>query len=165
MALSNAERQRRHYERRKAAAKVTSDANELTRPFLGQPFYAFVESDSNWDQVEIPLRLAGIEPPSFDSDSGPIFAPGLEGLDLPMHLTDSVGRAELMVECLLDAASALAASINRYKRAELTKALANSRSAGGKAAGLADTDRLEGLLQRLDKRVRWTLPEWKVKEG
>ncbi|RWN01056.1 MAG: hypothetical protein EOR86_04170 [Mesorhizobium sp.] len=165
MALSNAERQRRHYERRKAAAKVTSDATELTRPFLGRPYCAFVGSDSDWDQVEIPLRLAGIEPPRFDDDRGPVFAPGLEGLELPTHLTDSVGRAELMVECLLDAASALAASINRYKRAEITEALSNIRRAAGNAAALTDADQLEHLLERLNKRVRWSLPEWKVKEG
>lgn len=168
MALSNAERQRRHYERRKAAARARSDAAELTRPFLRQPFFAYLHFDSNWEDAEIALRMAGIEPPEFGDDSGPNFPSDLDGLELPTHLTDSIGRAELAVECLLDAATTLAGIINSYKRKELNDTLLELEQTGLhdlfiRSKADTDTFRIRKILGRLDKQVRWTLPEWKVK--
>lgn len=170
MALSNAERQRRHYERRKAAARAKSEAAEMTRPFLRQPFFAFLHFDSNWSDAEIALRMAGIEPPEFDDDTGPDFPSDLDGLELPTHLTDSIGRAELTVECLLDAATTLAGIINRYKRKELNDMLQDLEQTELhdpfiRSKTEADSFRIRKILDRLDKQVRWTLPEWKVKGG
>ncbi|ESY99205.1 hypothetical protein X736_33415 [Mesorhizobium sp. L2C089B000] len=133
---------------------------------MTQPFFAFLDFDSNWDDAKIALGMAGIEPPEFDDDRGPEFPSDLEGLELPTHLTDSIGRAELTVECLLEAATTLAGIINRYKRKELNDTLLELEQIEPHRPQ-ADTDmfRIKKILDRLDKQVRWTLPEWKVKGG
>ncbi|RWI90069.1 MAG: hypothetical protein EOR21_24150 [Mesorhizobium sp.] len=80
----------------------------------------------------------------------------------------SIGRAENIVGCLLDAAQQLAGAINRYKRKELTEAI------NGLEAAIADVEmrqqaiagivQLKRIEEQLAKQVKWTLPVWKVQD-
>ncbi|MFP1634137.1 hypothetical protein ACLB6G_20600 [Zhengella sp. ZM62] len=153
MALTNAERQRRHYERRKQAMRLPGDD---TSPIQKMPFFEFFGSDPNASEFVIPLRLANIEPPVFEDDKGAAFPDDLAGLDLP-SASNSVERAELIVDCLLDAAAGLAGVINRYKKQEIDRGLASNES--------GDASHLMKLREHLDRNARWTLPQWKVKGG
>lgn len=164
MALSNAERQRRHYERQKEAAKKAACATDR---FTTQTFNQYLPHDGNYDsEVLFPLEWAGINPdavPSFANDDDP-------GFDLESEQLNrgSIGRAERMVSMLLDAASGMASVINRYKRHELNNKLAELERAGLydpflRSEADAQRQEIQSQLLRLEKDVRWTLREWKVK--
>jgi len=173
MALSNAEKVRRYRERQKAAQRTASD---LTHPHIAAPFYLAAQVDPNWSDVELAFDLMGIEPPTFEDDGGP-HSSGSGGLDdeeayenVPAN---SLGRAEVMVGSLLDAATALSLIINRFKLAEIEKAIEASTSAEDKldrddVAGLkaawAETERLKALRTELRKQVRRLFPAIHVKE-
>lgn len=165
MALTNAERQRRHYERQKAKAKTPGDA---TAGIQQTPFFKFFESDGNTDAFVIPLRLANITPPEFDDDSGAVFPSDLDGLDLPSP-ENSVERAELIIDCLLDAAAGLAGIVNRYKRTQIEAEDERLNEVGDQSTTekrreiLMRLVKLNRMLGELDKDVRRTLPQWKVK--
>lgn len=153
MAMTNAERQRRHYERRKQAMRLPGDD---TGSIQKMPFFEFFDSDPNTSDFIIPLRLANIDPPGFDDDSAAIFPDDLAGLDLT-PANNSIERAEMIVDCLLDAAAGLAGVINRYKKQEIDRALAEK--------GPDDASHLVKLREQLERNARWTLPQWKVKGG
>ncbi|MAW85522.1 MAG: hypothetical protein CMJ42_03215 [Phyllobacteriaceae bacterium] len=127
-----------------------------TSPIQKTPFFEFFDSDPNASEFVIPLRVANIDPPGFEDDKGAIFPDDLAGLDLP-SASNSVERAELIVDCLLDAAAGLAGVVNRYKKQEIDRALANQEP--------DDAPHLMKLREHLEKNARWTLPQWKVKGG
>lgn len=150
MAMSNAERQRRHYQRRKQAMRQPGDD---TQAALKRPFAVFYGEDADVSDFEIPLHLAGIDPPTFDNDAGAVFPAILDGLEVP-DARNSVERAELIVDCLLGAAAGLAGILNRYKLAEIARA---------EKAGDVDAATAERLRAQLKRNARWTLPQWKAK--
>ncbi|AKI01441.1 hypothetical protein IMCC20628_02745 [Hoeflea sp. IMCC20628] len=163
MALSNAERQRRHTKRKREAQKAPGDAvsNLASRPF--SEFYA---DDANVEDFEIPLLIASIPIPDFYHDGPAEFADELKFSELP-DASNSLQRAEMTVACLIDAASGLAALINKHKREEIDAQLqlhANSQPIDPVAAKAKEADiaRLKKMLARLDKQVRWSFPQWKV---
>ena len=72
-----------------------------------------------------------------------------------------------MVGCLIDAASELARIINEYKRNQITSRLREIENAdlsdpGVKKAALTEVVRLQKMVDHLDKRVRWSFPQWKL---
>lgn len=166
MALSPAEKQRRYRERQKERRfdKTARNAPDAAAPVLAQPFFKFFsEHGKEWDDIAVmALDEVGITPPAFDDDDDPHW-----------HLygdTDrgSIGRAERMVGAFLDSAAALARIINEYKREEITRAITELEQSdlsdpAVRTKALAEIVRLTKLRDRLDKQVRWSLPEWKVK--
>jgi hypothetical protein len=161
MALTNAERQRRHYYRTKQMLRQQPDD---TAEILETAFCDFLRDHGKaWrDEAVQALDEVGIVPPAFGDDS-----------DEHWHLygeedRGSIGRAERMVGAFLDSASALAKAINDYKREEITRAItaieqSDLTDPAARKKALAEMVRLTKLRDRLDKQVRWTLPEWKVK--
>lgn len=163
MALTPAEKQKRYRDRQRAAARGPGDA---AAPVLQMPFFKFYEENADHSEFEIPLYLAGAEPPSFTDDGPAVFSRMLEGLELP-SAPNSIARAELAVECFAEAARALAAVVNNYKQAEIKARIAEIEQsdlsdAETKRKALADIVRLQKMLDQLSKQVRWTFPQWKV---
>ncbi|MCE6967497.1 hypothetical protein [Cereibacter sphaeroides] len=173
MAMTAAERKRRQVARQKEERERLADA---TYPYLGTPFFEVVEENGNWSSVTLALELAGLEPPVFQDDSGPLenaFPVALpsdeeDRINTFSGAAGSIGRAEVLVDCLLDAATELAQIINDYKRSELrkfrqqTEAQDLSDPAARKKA-LQDLLRIEKMEGMLAKKVRRELPVWSVK--
>jgi hypothetical protein len=170
MALTPTEKQRRYRARLKEKKKAIGDS---TRAFLKTPFFEFFQSDPDNGGFELALDVAGFDPYQFRDDRGPASFTGES--EHHGHFTNeqlnsrSIGRAELMVGCFLDAASYLALIINRYKKQEIGRAIAELENAdlshpAVRKKALADIVRLNKIRDRLDKTLRWSLPEYKVKE-
>ena len=113
------------------------------------------------------LEWAGVDPrgiPTFEADDDPEHSEQLG--DGPTR--GSIGRAERMVGCFLDAASELASTINKYKKREIDRAIAEIETSdlsdpSTRKHALKEVVRLNKLRDRLSKQVRWTIPQWELK--
>ncbi|MHA6324556.1 hypothetical protein [Roseivivax sp. CAU 1753] len=172
MALSAKERKQKQLKREREELRLLDDS---TYPYLATPFYERLESDPNWSDVTLVLELAGFEPPGFEDDRGPeayvnsdALSPDDDPADTFPGSKGSIGRAEVMVDCLLNAAQQLAEIINRYKVDEL-----DARKRELENSDLTDPDDRKSAFEKvaqiikiqdeLAKNVRRTLPIWKVK--
>jgi hypothetical protein len=172
MALSAKQRKQNQLARERDELRVLPDS---TYEFLKAPFHEYVESDPNWSNVTLPFDLIGMEPPAFEDGRDPgefaavaCFRTDADRDDAFQGYIGSIGRAEVMVGCLLDAAVELAGIIQTYKK----KAIAVRRNEI-EGADLSDPDirrealeeitRLARIEEILSKNVRRTLPQWEVK--
>lgn len=172
MALTAKERKQKQLEREQEQLRVQPDS---TYEFLDTPFHQFVEESPNWSSIDLLFDLMGLEPPTFEDDRGPdafaaddCFSTDEDRNDTFRGYAGSIGRAELMVDFLQDAAIELASEINRYKKRAL-----KARRAEIEAADLSDPEkrrealdaitRISRIEEVLDKNVRRTLTQWKVK--
>jgi hypothetical protein len=175
MASTAAERKRRSRERQKEEERKKPDG---THPFLREPFFEWMGSgkdDVRWQEVTFNLGLIGIEFKPFEDDTGAtaVTASFDEwGTDEGYYdqFQGSVGRAELMVSCLLDAAGAVALHLNRYKLEQIKLAIADLENSdlsdpAAKKQALADIVQLTKFRDRLNRQRRWSLPEWTVKSS
>lgn len=178
MALSNAEKVRRYRERQKAKKQEALKKPTVRNDVFQTPFFQFFTIDEQVGSEYIQaLELAGIHPLTFEDDSGPEtsslddlrddFAEG--GVNNPFDTSQgsSLGKAEVLVGCLLDAAYDLAGWINDYKKAEITARIAELENADlsdpeTKRAAFEKAGDLNRMLEDLEKSVRWQLPQWKV---
>lgn len=165
MALTPAEKQKAYRERELAQRKAASDS---TYPYLRETFSAFLEHEGNYQNVEIALGLAGIEAPLIEDERDPV-AFALEevvaGVENPFPgAKGAIGRAEVIIDCLVDAASELAGVVNNYKRHEIESRLSEleSSSEADRATAMKEAVRLNKMLDQLSKRVRRDFPQWKV---
>ena len=169
MTLKPAEKQRLYRERQKAEEVKASLA--LTDVFR-TPFFEFLgDFCHGGSDFNIALDLTGIETPQFDDDLGPEHHTKDMGIDPNYELYEeakgSLGRAEMMVGCLITAAGDMAAKINDYKRAEIKARLTELEASDlsdpeTKRVALKDVTRLNKMLDQLDKQIRRTFPQWKV---
>lgn len=178
MALSNAEKVKRYRERQKEKKQ-----NELKQPtppsdLFKTPFFEFFPVDEQLGSAySQSLELGGIAPLAFEDDSGPETATLDDILDsdgkndavnfFAEHAGSSLGKAEVLIGCLLDAAADLAGWVNDYKKSEIRARIAEIETsdlsdAKQKRAALNEVVRLNKLLAALDKEIRWPLPVWKV---
>lgn len=172
MALSAKERKQKQLERDRQDLARKPDA---TYPFLNTPFFKRLEHDGNWSSVELCFDLIGIDPPVFEDDRGPAdfaaeecFSTDEDRVEAFQCSEKSIGRAEVMVDVMLDAATELSSIINRFKQDELQKrrdeleksdlSEPNRRSEALEAA--AEIARLQEALR---KNVRRTFPAWRIK--
>ncbi|MCX5578985.1 hypothetical protein [Kaistia terrae] len=176
MALTALQRKQKQLERQREQERLQPDS---TYPFLQEPFFEWLkrtEGYGDWDSGVFHLHASQVTIPDFDDDSGPHSVDG----ETELHWKDnpeeshyagferSIGRAECLVDDLLSAASNFALVINSYKREKLKAKIveieqADLSDSAAKKKALADIVRLQKLLDQLDKRVRWTFPQWKVK--
>lgn len=175
MVLTSGERVKRWRERQKAErdavalkAKAKLDAD------FGDGFGQFFEDHGEKTSFGEVLSLAGFEEPSFSDDQGPevfalndVFVPDHDDPNEPRS-PGSLGRAELMVACFTDAAQSLAKIINDYKKKEIEARIAEVEAsdlsdAATRKAAMAEIVRLNKVLDQLEKQVRYTLPQWKIK--
>lgn len=177
MAKTNAEHQREWRRRRREAKQKEVKQAEATSlaTIMRTPFFEWVERDGNWLSFEMALDQAGIEIPQFNDDADPKSLTGeIERLftDNPAQSpyvagSGSLGRAEIMVGCLISAAVTLAGSVNDYKRSEIKARMAEIEQSDLsdpeiRREALAEVARLQKMLDQLSKQVRWTFPQWKV---
>ena len=171
MALTARERKRRQVERERAELRETPDS---TYPFLKTPFFEHIEDDGNWSNVDMCFDLIGVHPPMFEDDRGPKdhVAPDVfdeDTLDAQFGIySGSIGRAEIMVGILLDAAANMAFVINRYKQEELRRRLAEIEEGefadpASRKKAFEDAVRIQKMLEALQRETRRSLPQWEVK--
>lgn len=177
MALSNAEKVRRYRERQKA--KKQEDLKQPTprSDLFRTPFFEFFPVDEQvGSQYVQSLELAGVQPLLFQDDSGPEvstlddLADDLEEAGFGNPFGDStgssLGKAEVLISSLLDAASDLAFQVNAYKKAEINRRIKEIETfdlsdAEAKRAAFAEMSELKTMLEALDKQIRWPIPVWK----
>lgn len=168
MAKSPAERQREYMARKKEAE---SQASRSLSGIYKRPFFEFYEKQDNLSEIELPLALGGFISPEFEDDRGPedfVLNDATVGVDDPfMGATNSLGRAEVITDCLIDVAVALASRLNEYKKSEIKARLAEIEASDLsdpeiRKAALKEVTRLNKMLDQLEKQVRWTFPQWKV---
>ena len=165
MTLTPAEKQRRYRQRQKQEGRKASFA---MADVFRKPFFE-IDVDSDF---ELPLAIAGIEAPTFDDDRGPkdfVLNGAIDGVESPFLsiAQGSLGRAELIIGCLADAATELATQVNKYKRSEIKDRIAEIEARDlsdpeTKKAAFKDVTRLNKMLDQLDKQVRWTFPAWEI---
>lgn len=171
MALSNAEKVRRYRERQKA--KKQEELKQPTPPskLFRTPFFEFFPPEEQLgSQYAQSLELAGIAPLSFEDDSGPEVST-LDDLQGSNPFSDSegssLGKAEVVIGCLIDAAFDLAVQVNAYKKSEIKARIAEIEASDlsdpeAKQQAFGEVAKLMKLLEQLDKQVRWSFPTWKV---
>lgn len=172
MALSAKERKQAQLERERQALARKTDA---TYPYLKTPFFKDIEDDGNWSSVEMCFDLMGIDPPMFEDDRGPehfanpaCFSSDEDQAEAFQCSKNSIGRAEVMVDMLLDAAMELSHIINRYKQDELRKRRdelekSDLSEPNRRGAALEAAAEIAKLQDELQKNVRRTFPVWRVK--
>lgn len=176
MALSNTEKVRRYRERQKQKKleilKLPTPRSELYK----QPFFEyFPESEQLGSAYVQSLELAGIQPLLFEDDSGPetVTLDDIREEDELVHGSvfgvsegSSLGKAEVLVGCLLDAAADLAGCINDYKKKEIKARIAELEAADlstpeAKREAFSKMSELTDVLAELEKEVRWPIPVWR----
>lgn len=171
MALTPAEKQRAYRERqKKKKQQELVQATPLQGVFRKPFFEVFTPDEQVSSQYSQSLELAGIAAPLFEDDRGPE-AYTLDDLQdhnpFDQDSGTSLGRAEVMIGCLIKAAEGLADEVNTYKRTEIKARLTEIEASdmsdpAKKKAALQEATRLNKMLDQLDKQVRWTFPQWKV---
>jgi hypothetical protein len=171
MAMTPAEKQRAYRQRQKERAEAEMKAGEDLQRVLRRPFSEWVLEDPNYPDFEMVLSLAGIPAPEFDDERGPEeFALNdvTVSMDEPFGTaTGAIGRAEVIVGCLIDAASTLAQVVNTYKREEIGRRIAELESENWatqeeRAAAMREAVKLHEMMGRLEKQVRRNFPQWKI---
>ncbi len=169
MALTPAEKQKAYRDRKKAEAesemrKGGDDAAELYR----MPFSEFAEQDANIGECDQYMALAGMEFPAFDDERDPEeFVIDREAFgDEPLFgdAKGALGRAEVMIGCLMDTVQTLATAVNLYKRKEIQARIAELEQSADvdRATAMQEAVRLNKTLDQLSKQVRTALPQWKI---
>ncbi|TPN49484.1 hypothetical protein FJ976_17290 [Mesorhizobium sp. B1-1-9] len=130
------------------------------RELMRTPFYEFF---NEWG--DRPLEwfgdVLGEKWWEFSDDRGlqPLTDHALVGEDLA-NASNSLGRAEVILSTLIDAAGQLSVAINEYKRREITERLAEIDEKN--PLNFGDVDRLRRMLYQLNGPVRWPFSQWKV---
>lgn len=170
MPMTPAERKRKQIERDRAALREMPDS---TYPFLSMPFHEWLEG-TDWESAEHDVNAAGMNMPVLEDDSGPRSFDGEveRGASQDWHpytgYQGSVGRAESMVDYLVDALGQMAGAINTYKIQQINARIAELEGADlskeeVRKAALGDIVRLTKMKEHLSRNVRISLPQWKVK--
>lgn len=167
MALSPAERQRRHRERLKEKERLAAD---LVDRFVRGKFSEYLESrDCINSTREIDENLASVGmaprvPLTVDDD------PEWHEHDWHVPYRGSLGRAERMVGAMIDSAKVLAGLINGFKLREIDAAIAALEAAvpadaAARRQALADAVELQAIRARLLREVRHPFAQIHVKGG
>lgn len=171
MAMTPAERKRlqRERDREKSREEERRRATqEVTYPYLKRKFSELANDNGGFTEFELPLWIAGIDAPTFFDERGPIvfvLEDAMQGVENPFEGVDgAIGRAEVTIGCLIDAAIELAGVVNSYKQQELETRLAELESSteADRATAMKEAVRLNKMLDQLEKQVRRSFPQWKV---
>lgn len=172
MVLSPAERKRRQREKeREEEARLRRQGGDPVSDLYRMPFSEWAQNDVNIDDLIQYTGLAGFELPPFDEERDPHDyvidrIPAFGDGDLFDGAKGALGRAEATVGILGDTALLLATAINNYKRHEIKARLAELEADENvdRAAAMKEAVRLNKLLEKLDRMVRRSVPEWRVIE-
>ena len=174
MVLSPAEKQR-HYRERQKAAKETADrlAQEKIDTLFPATFHEFFNDHGDKATFLLAFDAMGVDAPEFTDNAGPKSVSGQIEIDnaefgVNLGYTGSLGRAESMIEQLIDATVSLSGIVNDFKRELITARLTEIEHAdladpATRKAAMGEVVRLNKLLERLSKPARWNFPQWKLK--
>jgi hypothetical protein len=167
MAQTQAEIQKA-YRRRLKAKQRDELKKEEGANIYHSPFSEWVEHDGNFTDFDFSLALIGIHAPWFKDERGPeefVLNDATEGVENPFSgAQGAIGRAEITIGCLIDAAATMAGIVNRYKQQEIKTRLTELESSetADRATAMSEAVKLNKMLDQLDKQVRWSFPQWKV---
>lgn len=169
MAMTPAERKRQQREREKKEAELDrrSGGDAAAELFI-TPFSEWAErTDSLSDLIQY-TALAGFELPMFDNEDDPesfVIDRELFG-DEPLfeNAKGALGRAEVTIGVLQDAALLLAEAVNRYKAEQIRARLSELEVSTemDRSAAMKEAVHLNKMLEQLDKQVRRNFPQWKI---
>lgn len=170
MAMTALERKQKQIERDRAALRELPDS---TYPYLAQPFHSWLPG-SDWEAAEHDINAAGMNMPLITDDSGPRSFDGeverAESRDWRPYVgyQGSIGQAESMVDYLLAAISQMTVAINAYKTQQIDDRIAELQRSDLsdneiRKVALNELVRLTKIKEHLEKTVRVSLPQWKVK--
>lgn len=177
MALTPAERKRRSRANQRRRELRSTDAQDELKVFQKPFFEAFQREAGGFSDFMLAFDTAGLDAPDIADDSDPKSLTGeVEQIFIDANNVEespyfggggSLARGELMIGCLIDAASVLAGVVNSYKQSEIKARIAEIEQSDlsapeTKRKALADIVRLQKMLDQLSKQVRWTFPQWKV---
>ncbi|OOY31276.1 hypothetical protein [Thioclava sp. F36-6] len=172
MAMSAAERKRLQVERQRARARQSFD---LVQPISKPPLGEWLESNAQeelWQHLVMCYDGMNRQTPDFTQDTDPVSASG--AFEFPTtpegapSYTGALGRAELEVELLLEAAKTLAKLINRYKREAISTRLSKIEKQDladpdKRSDGLQEAVVLSKAMDKLDRSVRTDVPQWQLR--
>ena len=178
MPLSNAEKVRRYRERQKAKKQEELKQPAPPSDAFKRPFFEFFPVEEQLGAAYTQsLELAGMQPLLFEDDTGPETST-LDALEDPLEdggasnpfgdqKGSSLGKAEVIIGCLLDAATDLAGWVNAYKKSEISARIAEIEASDlsdpeTRSAAFVKVAELKRLLEEVDKTIRWSMPQWKV---
>lgn len=174
MALSPAEKQR-HYRERQKTAKEAADrlAQEKIDTLFPATFHEFFNDHGDNTTFHLAFDAMGLDAPAFIDNADPKSLSGEIEIDnaeygVNLGYTGSLGRAENMIEQLIDATVSLSGIVNDFKRDQITARLKEIEQAdladpAARKAAMGEVVRLNKLLERLSKPARWNFPQWKLK--
>ncbi len=169
MALTSAEKVRRFRERQKQEEKQALRRSEDTKHwYLRRGFSEYADHSGERIDYEMALDVAGIEADAFYDEADPKSASGEIEPSTYENITGAIGRAELTIGMLMEAATTLAGMVNDFKLQEISTRIAELEASDladpeARKKALTDIVRLTNYRNQLSKQVRWTLPQWKVK--
>lgn len=171
MAKSATERKREQVQRERERAKSTEDLlYGLPRPAFGK--WLAENEDDRLGHLALCFDGMNRSPSNFNHDEDPVAKLG----DFVFPTTaagelsyqGALGRAELEVELLVEAAKTLAAMINAYKREVIESRIRQIETnelddRDARSERLREIMLLNRALERLGKSVRAELPQWQLR--
>ena len=172
MAMSATERKRLQIERERERSRRQIDLSyALPRPGFG----AWLKEKFDGDALQhLDICYDGMNrlPPDFSTDSDPVSATGdfefpMTEQGAPSHV-GALGRAELEVDLLLEAARTLAIMINAYKRKVISDRLKQIETQElsdpeTRPVRLREVIELTKAQERLARSVRAEIPQWQLR--
>lgn len=154
MARSQAEIQREYRKRLRERAKAAPDQATRYTPGAFSRFVENAPAGEGADFIGETLASVGLDLPDLTQDEDPEWRE-----EWGTEFRGSLGRAERMVDALIDSAKALADLINEFKRQEIAKAIASLTEAdlsdpAAKENALREIVRLRAIEARLAKETR-----------
>ena len=169
MVLTPAEKQKAYRERlrKKEKGDLKKGGDDVAEVYQGL-FSEWVVHDGNFSDYDMALALAGIDAPMFEDERGPerfVRNGATDGVEDPFgNAEGALGRAEVVIGCVIDAITTLAGVVNAYKKNEISQRLAELESSTemDRATAMKEAVRLNKILDQLNKQVRRDFPQWKV---
>ncbi|MDI4663673.1 hypothetical protein K9U40_04910 [Xanthobacter autotrophicus] len=163
MARTRAEIQKAYRARLRKEAKTAPDQATSYKPGAFSTFYDEQPLAGETSFITETLDSVGINMPDLSRDEDPEWRE-----DWGTEYRGSLGRAERMVDALIDSAKALAGLINQFKLQEIAKEIARLEEADlsdpqAKKQALRDIVRLRGIEARLSKETRHAFAPTTVK--
>lgn len=165
MALTPTEKQRRYRQRLKEKTAATD--RELAPTIFHKPFSDFLQQ-RNRTGFGDHFDMLGSEWFDFTTDAGikPNYDDAIDE-DEKAAASNSLGKADLIINVMQDVLFTLTQDINDYKRAEIDARIKEVEQSdlsdpATKKQAFADMAKLQKMRDQLDKQVRWTFPQWKV---
>ena len=172
MPLTAAERKRLQMERDRARAKKQADlVYSLPRVQFGD-WLEQNDQDGTIQHLHICYDGMNRSPPDFSDEHDPTSKTGAfvfpTNEDGEPSYSGSLGRAELEVDLLIEAAKTLAHLLNDYKRSVIRDRLAQIETlelddVASRGALLSEIVMLNKALERLDRSVRADIPQWQLR--